>query len=72
MNVEHYCPPKQLPDKLAAIGAGSFCERACRHLAKSMLERGMPVIRGNSVRPSDAYAFLQANPSWKPFSKKNK
>jgi hypothetical protein len=72
MNIEHYCPPKQLSDRLSAIGAGSFCERACYRIAEAMRLSGMPVIRGNSVRPSDAYAFLQANPNWRPFSKRNK
>jgi hypothetical protein len=69
MSIEQYCPPKQLPDKLSAIGAGCLCARACYRLVESMKSAGMPVIRGNSVRPSDAYAFLQANPNWRPFSK---
>lgn len=69
MSIEQYCPPKQLTDKLSAIGAGSLCARACYSLVKCMKGAGMPVIRGNCVRPSDAYAFLQANPSWRPFSK---
>jgi hypothetical protein len=72
MHVESFCQPKQLSTHLEVMGAGKLCLQACYHLANAMKAGGMPVIRGKSVRPSDAYAFLQANPDWRPFAKKKK
>lgn len=71
MSVDQYVPPKQLIERMAIIGVVGFCERASHNLVKAMRAGGMPVICGNCVRPSDAYAFLQANPDWRPFGKKN-
>ena len=68
-NVEDYIPPKRMPDALAAMGVVGWSLRACQNIAKAMKSRGMPVMRCNCIRPSDAYAFLQANPNWTPFGK---
>jgi len=70
MSIEHYVPPKQLGEKLSAIGVSKLDYRACLALAHAMRAKGMPVILGHCVRASDAYAFLQANPDWRPFPKK--
>ncbi len=69
--VETYVPPKQLSAQLEAMGAGPLNLNACYSLTTAMRKAGMPVIRGKSVRPSDAYAFMQAHPEWRPFGKQN-
>lgn len=73
MNVEQFCSPKQLGDKLAELGAHGYGTLQCRRLTKAMREDGKyTVIRGNSVRPSEAFAFLEVNRNWRPFGKKKK
>lgn len=70
--VEQFVPPKNMTDELADMGLAGYNYRACRNLARSMKRAGMPVMRGNAIRPSDAFSFLQANPDWRPFNKANR
>lgn len=74
MNVENFYPPKQLGDKLAEMGVEGFRYWHSRELINAMRSDGKyTVIRGNSVRPSEAFAFLEVNRNWKPFAgRKNK
>lgn len=73
MKVEEFCTPKQLGDKLRELGIPGFNLRQSRSLVSDMKQDGKyTIIRGNSVRPSEARAFLEVNPSWKPFGKKGR
>jgi len=71
MNVEQFCTPKQLGDKLAEMGIRGIGYRRCVALVNDMRESGKyTVMSGNLVRPSEAFAFLEVNQNWKPFGKK--
>lgn len=73
MKVEPFVTPKQLGDKLAELGYPKIsCIGAARVLVSSMANAGFTVMPGKSVRPSEAFAFLQTNPTWRPFSRDTK
>lgn len=69
MKNEPFVTPKELGGKLEELGLCGYGTAACRHLVSSMKASGMTIMRGKSVRPSEAFAFLEANPRWRPFSK---
>jgi hypothetical protein len=69
VGAERYCPPQELPDALAALGCPGWEVRACRELVKAMRRDGGRVMRKKWVRPSEAAAWLLANPEWCPFGK---
>jgi hypothetical protein len=66
---ESFVTPKQLGDALEALGVIPYRYKGCRRLIKAMRLGGYQVIRGNSVRATDAQAFLMNNPDWRAFSK---
>jgi hypothetical protein len=44
--------------------------RGCRSLITAMRKAGAPVLRRFRVRPTDALAWAQANPTWRPHGRK--
>jgi hypothetical protein len=66
---EPFVSPKQLGDALEALGVSPYQLHGCRRLVRSMRKAGYQVIRGYSVRATDAHDFLIKNPDWRAFSK---
>lgn len=70
MTVERFIRAKELRYALESFGIPLMPLKRAEHLIAAMRKHGMPVLSAHMVRPSDAYAFLLANPEWKPYSKK--
>lgn len=67
MSHERFVTIKELAGALASFGVEAIGYKRARLLVHAMRQRGCTVISRNMVRPSDAYAFLLANPDWAPY-----
>jgi len=70
MSVERFISAKELADSMSQFGLDPITYKRALKLIEAMIEHGMPAMYGRLVRPSDAYAFLAANPRWKPYTQK--